>query len=60
MSTDKISLFYNCFGKTIKVSNKSNILEPRDIMDMFKTIYVAEFGEDSWEQMICSLAFDTH
>jgi len=27
---------------------------------MFKTIYVAEFGEDSWEQMICSLAFDTH
>jgi len=59
MALDKITLTYNCFGKIIEISNKSETLEAKILFDMLKVIYVAEFGEESWDTMLCQHTFNS-
>lgn len=59
MALDKVTLTYNCFGKTIEVSNKTETLDANALFDMLKVVYVAEFGEESWEAMLCQHTFNS-
>jgi hypothetical protein len=53
MSLDKVYLVYNCFGKVIEISNKTETMGANDLFDMLKVIFVAEFGEETWDKMLC-------
>lgn len=55
MNNKPISLTYSCFGKTITVKHDSSTLSVRDLFDMFKTIFISEFGEKKYNEMLLIL-----
>jgi len=46
-----IELSLSYFGKKITMKNESPVLHAGELYKMFRSIMIAEFGEDTWDNL---------